>query len=105
MTVKIAWAHWKHPVTGDISPQSARNYLKGAFGGTLTCPYAGCTAALKHVPEYQTLGSFTIPAHFARMPDAIHNRAAGCEFPNRDDGPEAEERAEQQNRLVRFLNE
>ncbi len=101
MPITIGYADLIDPTTGETKiGVAASDYDKERDGGQLLCPHPGCKAELMHRPAHTALGSKTIPAHFARMPNAAHDRSAGCPYPNKGDRPDAKS----ENRLFGFLN-
>lgn len=101
MPITIGYADLIDPTTGATKiGVAASDYNKERDGGQLVCPHPGCKAELMHRPSYMARGGETISAHFARMPDAVHDRNAGCPYPNKGDRPDSKA----ENRLFGFLN-
>lgn len=112
MTVTMEYALWTDLESG-AKPKliKAAHYSKERDGGILTCAHPRCTAELYHVAAHSITGGGEksgksrnvmmrkISAHFARKAGEIHNRDAGCDYPNSEDAGSVK----RANRLMAFF--
>lgn len=118
MAGTILFAQWEDPETqvkklvcAESVPAHARGkaevFDKEKHGeGNLYCPCPGCDAPLQFNPQEKKRAgrkAFARSAHFKRKANVAHDRASGCDYPNKGDDLQQGNRVKEQNKMVAFF--